>query len=64
MVDLGFSPGGVPTPKSAIIFQFFSQKLHEMKEFGPSGGHTSLAPHFRSTNGQCTMEHLGRQNDT
>ena len=29
MADPGFSPGGAPTPKSAIIFQIFCWKLHK-----------------------------------
>ena len=31
-------PGGAPTPKSAIIFQFFAENCMKMKEFGPPGG--------------------------
>ena len=38
VADPGFSPGGAPTPKSAIIFQFFAENCMEMKEFGPPGG--------------------------
>ena len=38
MADPGFSPGGAPTPKSAIIFQFFAENCMKMKEFGPPGG--------------------------
>ena len=38
----GFSRGGAPTPKSAIIFQFFAENCMKMKEFGPAGGRTSL----------------------
>ena len=44
MADPGFSPGGAPTPKSAIIFQFFTENCMKMKEFGPGGA--SLAPPF------------------
>ena len=33
-----FSQGGAPTPKSAIIFQFFAENCMKMKEFGPPGG--------------------------
>ena len=29
VADPGFSEGGAPTPKSAIIFQIFCRKLHE-----------------------------------
>ena len=38
VADLGFSPGGVPTPKIAIIFQIFAENCMKMKEFGPPGG--------------------------
>ena len=38
VVDPGFSPGGAPTPKSAIIFQFSLENCMKMKEFGPPGG--------------------------
>ena len=45
VADPGFSPGGgAPTPKSAIIFQFFAENCMKMKEFGPPGGRASLAP--------------------
>ena len=30
-----FPEGGAPTPKSAIIFQFFAENCMKMKEFGP-----------------------------
>ena len=30
--------GGAPTPKNAIIFQFFAENSMKMKEFGPPGG--------------------------
>ena len=33
-----FPQGGVPTPKIAIIFQFFAENCMKMKEFGPAGG--------------------------
>ena len=33
-----FPGGGAPTPKSAIIFQFFAKNCMKMKEFGPPGG--------------------------
>ena len=41
-----FPQGGAPTPKIAIIFQFFSENCVKMKEFGPRGGGrgASLAP--------------------
>ena len=35
VADLGFSPGSAPTPKIAIIFQFFAENCMKMKEFGP-----------------------------
>ena len=39
VADPGFSPGGAPTPKSAIIFQFFCRKLHENERiWTPRGG--------------------------
>ena len=39
VADPGFSPGGgAPTPKNAIIFQFFAENCMKMKEFGPPGG--------------------------
>ena len=33
-----FPKGGAPTPKSAIIFNFFAENCMKMKEFGPPGG--------------------------
>ena len=50
VADPGFSPGGAPTPKSAIIFQFFAENCMKMKEFGPPGGRASLAPPLGSAN--------------
>ena len=47
MADPGFSPGGAPTPKIAIIFHIFAENCMKMKEFGPpggGGGRASLAP--------------------
>ena len=47
MINSGGSrifPGGAPTPKSAIIFQFFAENCMKMKEFGPPGGRASLVP--------------------
>ena len=38
MADPGFSPGGAPTPKIAIIFNIFAENCMKMKEFGPPGG--------------------------
>ena len=43
MADPGFSQEGVPTPKIAIIFQIFAENCMKMKDFGPLGGHMSLA---------------------
>ena len=37
-------PGGAPTPKSAIIFQFFAENCMKMKEFGPPGGRVPGSP--------------------
>ena len=39
-----FPQEDVPTPKSVIIFQFFSRKLHENERIGNPGGRTSLVP--------------------
>ena len=39
-----FPRGGAPTPKSAIIFQFFAENCMKMKEFGPRGGGVPGAP--------------------
>ena len=50
VVDPGFSPGGAPTPKIAIIFHIFAENCMKMKEFGPPGGHASLAPPLGSAN--------------
>ena len=38
VADAGFSPGGAPTPKIAIIFHIFAENCMKMKEFGPPGG--------------------------
>ena len=55
VADPGFSPGGgAPTPKSAIIFQFFAENCMKMKEFGPQGGRASLAPPLGSANATTT----------
>ena len=35
-----FPQGGAPTPKSAIIFQFFPRKLHENERIWTPGGGT------------------------
>ena len=44
MADPGFSQGCAPTPKSAIIFQFFAENCMKMKEFGPRGGVPGAPP--------------------
>ena len=46
--------GGAPTPKSAIIFQFFAENCMKMKEFGPP----PLAPPLGSANGQILQLQL------
>ena len=56
VADPGFSPGGAPTPKSAIIFQFFAKNCMKMKEFGPPGGRASLAPPLGSANDHVFMK--------
>ena len=38
VADPGFSRGGAPTPKSAIIFQFFCRKLRENERIWTPGG--------------------------
>ena len=61
MADPGFSPGGgAPTPKSAIIFQFFAENCTKMKEFGPGGGgRVPGTPPLGSANGN----HFSLYND-
>ena len=56
VADLGFSPGGAPTPKSAIIFQFFAKNCMKMKEFGPPGGARvpGAPPWIRQCHGSAT----------
>ena len=44
-----FPQGGAPTPKSAIIFQFFPENCMKMKEFQAPGGARTLPP-LRSAN--------------
>ena len=39
-----FPQGGAPTPKSAIIFQFFGQKLHENERIWTPGGGGGARP--------------------
>ena len=38
VADPGFSPGGAPTPKSAIIFQFFAETDENERIWTPRGG--------------------------
>ena len=63
MADPGFSPGGgAPTPKSAIIFQFFAENCMKMKEFGPpGGGRASLAPPLDPPMINITKETKGKK---
>ena len=44
VADPGFSPGGAPTPKIAIIFHIFAENCMKMKEFGPPGGEGGRVP--------------------
>ena len=44
VADLGFSPGGAPTPKVGVLIYYFAENCMKMKEFGPPGGGASLAP--------------------
>ena len=55
VADPGFSPGGggAPTPKSAIIFQFFAENCMKMKEFGPPGGARVPGAPLGSANAYC-----------
>ena len=59
VADPGFSPGGAPTPKSAIIFQFFAENCMKMKEFGPPGGTRVPGAPLGSANGHCTLHFTG-----
>ena len=54
MADPGFSPGGAPTPKIAIIFQIFAENCMKMKEFGPPGGARVPGAPLRSAN-ECAI---------
>ena len=62
MADPGFSPGGAPTPKIAIIFHIFAENCMKMKEFGPPGGGASLAPPLGSANASADILVLDRCN--
>ena len=44
VADPGFSPGGAPTPKIAIIFHIFAKNCMKMKEFGPRGVRVPSTP--------------------
>ena len=46
MANPGFSSGGAPTPKIAIIFQILAENCMKMKEFGPPGGGGGRANEF------------------
>ena len=48
-----FPQGGAPTPKSAIIFQFFAENCMKMKEFGPLGGARVPGAPLGSANDFC-----------
>ena len=54
VADPGFSPGGAPTPKIAIIFHIFAENCMKMKEFGPPGGGVPCAP-LGSSNVKCNI---------
>ena len=41
-------PGGVSTPKIAIIFQIFAENCMKMKEFGPRGSPPGSANGYRT----------------
>ena len=51
VADPGFSPGGAPTPKIAIIFHIFAENCMKMKEFGPPGGARVPGAPLGSANG-------------
>ena len=53
-----FSEGSAPTPKSAIIFQFFCQKLHENERIWTPGGvpGTPLDPPMCTVS--CVYDHV------
>ena len=55
VADPGFSPGGAPTPKIAIIFQIFAKNCMKMKEFGPPGGARVPGAPLRSANGHAAI---------
>ena len=44
VVDQGFSPGGSPTSKLGLFWNFFAENCMKMKEFAPPGDCASLAP--------------------
>ena len=50
MADLGFSPGGAPTPKVGVLIYYFCRKLHENERIWTPGGRASLAPPLGSAN--------------
>ena len=57
VADPGFSPGGAPTPKIAIIFHIFAENCMKMKEFGPPGGARvpGAPPWIRQWMGYCSV---------
>ena len=45
VADLGFSPGGAPTPKVGVLIYYFCRKLHENERiWTPGRGARHLAP--------------------
>ena len=44
VANLGFSPGGAPTPKVGVLTNFLGRKLHENERIWTPGGGASLAP--------------------
>ena len=48
VADPGLIQGGTPTPKRAIIFQFFSRKLHENERICTPEGGGGVARPWRS----------------
>ena len=38
VADLGFSPGGAPTPKVGVLIYYFCRKLHENERIWTPGG--------------------------
>ena len=38
VADLGFSPGGAPTPKVGVLIYYFCRKLHKNERIWTPGG--------------------------